>query len=135
MPYADIEKRRASQRAYEARKRAEDNELFKWKKAESARRGRRRDPVKATEGHLIRTYGLSLAAWSAMLRGQGQACAICRVEGPDFPTHWHTDHDHATGSVRGILCQSCNHMLGQAKDNPETLQRAASYLQIAKVLG
>ena len=38
------------------------------------------------------------------------------------------DHDHVTEKFRGWLCLNCNHGLGKFKDNPETLIRAAEYL-------
>ncbi len=49
-----------------------------------------------------------------LLRSQGGACAICgkkllfwpEVRPPSI------DHDHATGQVRGVLCQSCNLRVG-----------------------
>jgi hypothetical protein len=42
---------------------------------------------------------------------------------------WHLDHDHSTGKVRGILCRSCNLLLGHAKESPARLRGAANYLE------
>lgn len=39
------------------------------------------------------------------------------------------DHCHATGEVRGFLCNPCNKMLGFARDNPEVMRAAAGYLE------
>lgn len=51
-------------------------------------------------------------------------CAIC------FSTsNLVGDHDHKTGAPRGILCRNCNLSIGNAKDNPERLRRAALYLE------
>ncbi|WP_415940015.1 endonuclease domain-containing protein [Streptomyces sp. 039-1] len=62
-------------------------------------------------------YGLTIWQVNAILRAQGDACAICG-EGPgdaaiDGPSYWHIDHDHACCSgcaqcVRGLLCMPCN---------------------------
>ena len=37
-------------------------------------------------------------------------------------------HDPATGGVRGILCFSCNNLLGDVQDDPARLREAAAYL-------
>jgi hypothetical protein len=73
-------------------------------------------------------YGIPLEQKAEMLRDQGGRCAICAVDTPPTATGWHLDHCHKSNTVRGILCQPCNNMLGNAKDNPEILERAIAYL-------
>ncbi len=63
-------------------------------------------------------------------------CAICGFDILQQNEKWCVDHDHKCCGKntscdkcrRGILCQSCNLMLGYAKDNLETLQNAILYL-------
>lgn len=38
------------------------------------------------------------------------------------------DHDHGTGSVRGVLCRACNTGIGNFRDSPQLLERAILYL-------
>lgn len=72
-------------------------------------------------------YGITIEEFEAMLDAQGGACAVCR----SHPEHRDlcVDHDHDTGKVRGLLCDLCNRMLGQAGDNPALLEAGASYLR------
>ena len=39
------------------------------------------------------------------------------------------DHCHKTGKIRGLLCSTCNLMIGNAYDNPEILRSGANYLE------
>lgn len=74
-------------------------------------------------------YGLSLEQYDAMLEAQGQACAICKSKTPGQRTkHFHVDHCHSTGKVRGLLCHKCNRGIGLFRDNPDLLNRASAYL-------
>jgi hypothetical protein len=61
--------------------------------------------------NLARNYRMTPDDWTAMFEAQGRACAICRTTEPRGQG-WHTDHSHATGAVRGILCHDCNLALG-----------------------
>lgn len=80
------------------------------------------------EKHLKRAYGITLKERDAMFDAQGGRCAICGAT-EHGGRNWHVDHDHETGVVRGILCHGCNHALGGAHDNPDTLIAAAGYLR------
>jgi hypothetical protein len=83
---------------------------------------------KLFEYHIKKTYGISIAEYNAMLQDQGHKCKICPTLHSDTK-RLHIDHDHKTGSIRGLLCHWCNHMLGAAKDNPITLANAIAYLE------
>ncbi|MEU8956887.1 endonuclease VII domain-containing protein [Streptomyces sp. NPDC048518] len=41
----------------------------------------------------------------------------------------HVDHCHETGKVRGVLCFNCNSAIGKLGDDPDTVRRAAAYLE------
>ena len=64
---------------------------------------------------------------AALLRKQKGKCAICKRRKPDTKQGWHTDHDHKTERVRGILCRRCNHRLGVVEDK-KFLRAAMNYL-------
>ena len=64
-----------------------------------------------------------------MVAAQNNCCYICGCDASE--TRFGTlciDHCHATGNVRKLLCDECNHAIGNAKENPELLRKMASYL-------
>lgn len=73
-------------------------------------------------------YGLTVLDYEQMLAAQGHSCAICRKHMNDSPRSLHIDHDHLTGQVRGLLCFPCNKALGEFKDSPEIILKAAEYV-------
>jgi hypothetical protein len=78
--------------------------------------------------HLKRKFGITLEDYDAMLAAQGGLCAICRRP-PTAGISLHVDHDHETGTRRGLLCFRCNNALGDLGDSIETLQTALGYLR------
>ncbi len=68
-----------------------------------------------------------------MPKGGIRPKATCHPELPHFSKGLCVDHDHKTGEIRGLLCDSCNNGLGRFKDNPEILASALSYLQNRQV--
>lgn len=78
---------------------------------------------------IIKSYGMSVADYEAMLAAQKGLCAICKDAGAYRIC---IDHDHLTGKVRGLLCDNCNHGLGVFRDNIDLLYEAISYLKLCK---
>ncbi|MEU0449808.1 endonuclease VII domain-containing protein [Streptomyces tendae] len=76
------------------------------------------------QDHLKRNYGLTEAERDQLIADQGGVCCIC-LAAPAA----HVDHCHETGRVRGVLCFSCNAALGQFKDRPDAIRRAAAYVE------
>jgi hypothetical protein len=75
---------------------------------------------------LKKRYGLTVAAFDALLAGQGGRCAICRE--PIAEPKIAIDHDHVTQEVRGLLCIACNAGLGSFHDSISSLHNAIAYL-------
>jgi hypothetical protein len=97
----------------------------------AATKGRR---DKAHGARLEAVYGITRAEYDAIFEHQGGACYICqRAKG--ITRNLCVDHDHATEhlgmrqSVRGLLCATCNKMLGHARDEPGMFLRAVAYLK------
>lgn len=76
-------------------------------------------------------YGMTVEEYDAerarLLEEQQGVCPGCGGE-PAV-----TDHDHAHGHLRGVLCSPCNVALGCVKDSPEVLEKLAEYLRLTSV--
>ncbi len=85
------------------------------------------------ELHLKYKYGIGFAEYDAMHAAQGGKCAICKAASTNGrgkkPSLFHVDHCHATGKVRGLLCNMCNRMIGLGKDDPTVLRAGADYVE------
>lgn len=73
-------------------------------------------------------HGITLEDYDMMLLTQNMRCAICGTDTPKGRGRFHVDHNHDTGTIRGLLCHECNTALGLLKDSPATLARAIEYL-------
>lgn len=101
-------------------------------KVANSKRGRdyyqrnREKVLKRNRNNELRSkYGFSQEGYNKLYEQQGGRCAICN-ETSDRTLH--TDHDHDTGQVRGLLCGSCNKALGLFKDDPARIEQAVYYL-------
>lgn len=86
----------------------------------------------------LNRYGLTEYTFANLWDKQCGECGICgtqMLDIGDYATGRNrpeaaccVDHDHETGAVRGLLCMSCNLLLGYAKDSPQRLEAAKQYL-------
>lgn len=71
-------------------------------------------------------YGLTVQEARELKK---KSCGICGSTSRIF-----IDHCHTSGSVRAALCSRCNTGLGMFRDNPDTLRKAAEYVETHAVL-
>lgn len=69
-------------------------------------------------------YGISVEDTDRLYQLQKGACAICKVSDKKLCL----DHNHATGAVRGLLCNNCNFALGHIKESPDIAQSLIEYI-------
>ena len=105
------DKVRARVRTYHRKHRAERSDYAKWRRLQNK-------------------YSLTKDQYTVMLAHQEHRCAICDGSLVNQP-RVSVDHNHDTGKVRGILCNTCNRGIGLLKDNPAVLTRAAQYVSLS----
>ena len=113
----------ARKRAAAKRSREANPERYLQGRREYRAKHPERVRLTALRSRLKTRYGLTFDEFERLVAEQGAACAVCHTE-----TSLAVDHDHATGKVRGLLCRSCNSMLGQGGDSAERLRAGANYL-------
>jgi hypothetical protein len=75
-------------------------------------------------------FGITLEQAKTIEAFQGGGCVCAEWTGYNGSTRaLSTDHDHATGEVRGRLCKHCNDLLGRVRDDPEYFRRMIAYLE------
>lgn len=134
MPYKDLSKRKECSRRYYLNNREimierskKDYEDNKVRKIEMMRVRRLNNPERTKADQ--RRSTLKRACWTPesfdkAIEEQNNRCAICGLEKPLV-----ADHDHNRMVPRAPLCNDCNFMLGNARDNPVILEAGAQYLR------
>lgn len=79
-------------------------------------------------------YGITRKDYEDMLKKQDGKCAICGCDTGGTSRsggikRLSIDHSHYDGKIRGLLCNMCNVGIGNLRDDPELLEKAAQYLR------
>ena len=107
-------------RAYKITSMDKEKSIWKTEKyrkwhAEYAKRWRLANPQlrkKHDRTKELKRLGSTIESFEQLLKDQKGKCAICCLNFKEEEKKPVLDHDHATGAIRGILCQSCNMQLG-----------------------
>jgi hypothetical protein len=78
--------------------------------------------------YIVNKYNLTQEEYDAMYNRQHGCCAICGSPERLEIKLLSIDHDHTTGKVRGLLCLTCNTLLGMCHDDINILAKAIEYL-------
>lgn len=107
-------------------------------------------PAVARASNLWTKYRIKPEDYDALRTEQGHRCAICQTH-EDEITHSRggrpradgsppaeafklvVDHCHRTGRIRGLLCNGCNFLVGQARESRRIMLAAIDYLGAAPV--
>lgn len=71
-----------------------------------------------------RRYGITRNEFEALLKNQEGLCGICL----SLVERLTVDHCHASGLVRGLLCDACNRGIGYLREDPRILYAASAYV-------
>ena len=150
------EKREYSRRFYKNHKESEKVRTTKWREEnrdkvnnhakvyyQKNKQSSQQRSKKYRESHkeyyagilLKKNYGMTICQYNELFTNQNGVCVIClKLETKVDPRSsaikkLSVDHDHKTGKVRGLLCDSCNLALGKFHDDPSLLRRAINYLE------
>jgi hypothetical protein len=110
-----------------------DPHYRKWKWASGYRAPSERKSKR--DHHLKHRYGVTPEEYNCLLERQDGCCAVCRTPAEDCPKpqHWIAtlcvDHCHATGTTRGLLCNSCNLMFKRGQSSAELYDAAGEYIR------
>lgn len=126
----NLAKVRASNRSYEIRNPHKKKEWIENNPDRISRIRKRcylKNKSKWVAWSLKSNYGITPAQFTQMWEEQNGVCAIC-CNGNNH-RGLQVDHDHSTGKVRALLCNSCNTALGLAKDDIGRLMEMIHYLE------
>ena len=81
--------------------------------------------------HFMKKYGITVEQFDELRIKQNFCCALCGKHEVETPRKCLcVDHNHDTGKIRELLCESCNQALGLFYENIDTLKKAVKYLEI-----
>lgn len=90
-------------------------------------RGTRVNDPEKNRRHWLANYNLTPEEYDKLLLAQDGTCAICDETCSRY-ANLPVDHNHATGRLRGLLCDRCNRVLGLSGDDPDLFLAAIAYL-------
>lgn len=79
---------------------------------------------------VLKSYEMSVDDYLSQHNKQKGKCAICGQSPKGNRKRLGVDHCHSSGKIRGLLCNRCNVVIGQADEDVELLQEMIEYLSL-----
>ena len=73
-------------------------------------------------------FNITVEQYYKIFTKQAGCCAICGISQKDLKSRLAIDHNHKTGTIRGLLCFNCNTSLGKWGDDSVIVKKALDYL-------
>lgn len=135
MAYKDLEKKKETDRkATRKYKKTHQNQVIKDR--QKFKETLKLHPEICKKYNLKQRYGITIREIQNLFTTQSGRCAICyclldniSLDKEHRSKNIRIDHDHSTGKVRGLLCKSCNALLGMCNDDINILHGAIAYLK------
>jgi hypothetical protein len=102
------------------------------KKAKAKYRNSEHGKRKILEYTYKKRHNITLEYYDIMFEKQNGVCALCKF--PEIGKRLAVDHNHQTGKIRGLLCQSCNCLLGLVEKKNVSFKILLEYLGIEQSL-
>ena len=107
----------------------QDLPLTKFYKARDLLDGHKVDCKRCCrDWHYRNHFGITIDDYEDMLDDQFGKCAICDTHQYDLDKRLCIDHNHEDGSIRGLLCVTCNLHLGKRTLNFVRANKEKAYL-------
>lgn len=83
-----------------------------------------------TKNEKLKKYNLTIEDFYNLLKIQKNRCGICKKKfNNSYSSFPCVDHNHKTGTIRGILCRNCNSGVGGLHDDIEIISNALKWVK------
>lgn len=93
---------------------------------------------RSTQDANLKKYGITKTIYDRLVELQNGLCAVCGNP-PNgrgqANSRLNVDHDHGSGTIRGLLCNPCNLAIGHFRNSPTLLSNAILYLTTTPIGG
>ena len=93
----------------------------------------KRDKLQDANYKLGKRYGITLEEKKELFEEQHGMCAVCNMPLDNYNSA-HTEHNHKTKVVRGLVHSSCNMVVGWIESKGRKVRQAELYLESHKWL-
>lgn len=125
----ELERIRRQKRLEQKRKYYEEHkEEIRLKKKQLSEERKAKQKISKFRHHL-KKYNISYEDYMNILEKQQGKCLGCYRTESQINKRLSVDHCHKTGRVRGLICFTCNLVIGNCYENIDTLNNLIEYLK------